>query len=64
MFKLSKDIRRAELDPLAARIRPTGRMFDTPARVIPEPVYGEPVHSLLSSIVPNLVAVPPEFHWG
>ena len=29
----------------------------------PEPVHGEPVHSL-SPILPNLVAVPPEFHWG
>ena len=30
----------------------------------PEPVYGEPWHSLLSPIVSNLVAVPLEFHLG
>ena len=31
---------------------------------LPEPVYGEPWHSLLSPIVSNLVAVPLEFQWG
>ena len=33
-------------------------------QVKPKPVYGKPFHSLFSPIVPNLVAVPPEFHWG